>query len=212
MNFVTVTEDDLEKLRQAMDLLDRLNEPDDRAVDLTFYGLTSNTLIIAAVKEAIADEADIDEKEVKIEGEAAVAIPLSSDVLYYLTGSGLQLRTEDVAYSKGGGNGTSEISLSWSGYRPKVTTHDFREMAIARDNWSASTFLEQYGKKHPATTKPAGPAHKEVTRESVKEHAPKPEEGAAAPATTSEVPKVTSSLKKKVQADIDLRTIEEFLD
>ncbi len=164
MNFVTVTAEELEKLREALVLIERVTGYDEDRLKLTLYGLTSDSGVIDATKEAIADEAELEETDIKIAGEVAVAIELSGDILYYLTGSGLKLQTEEVAFTKGGGNGVDSAQLSWAKWRPTVTVRSFREMALATDSWSAATFLQRYGKKGPAvTTPPAHPAQ-EVKR------------------------------------------------
>jgi hypothetical protein len=167
MNFVTVTDEQLKNLREGLTLIEQVTGYDeDTRLQLTLYGLTSDPSVVDCAKEAVADEAEIDESQVKIAGEVAVAIPLSGDTLYYLTGSGLQLQGEEIAFSKGGGNGIDTIQTTWAKYRPRITTATFREMAIAGDSWSAATFLQKYGKKAPAPAQTTPPAHpkEEVTR------------------------------------------------
>jgi len=198
MNFVTVTPEELEKLREAFTLIERVTGYDEDRLQITLYGLTSDPGVIDATKEAIADEAEVDEGDIKISGEVAVAIELSSDVLYYLTGSGLKLQTEEVAFTKGGGSGVDTAQLAWAKWRPTVTIRSFREMAIAKDNWSAATFLQQYGKKNAPP--PAAPAHppQEVKRT---ENAEQPRRG---------INRASGAVNNNEPVDPNL--IKEFLD
>jgi hypothetical protein len=205
MRFVSVTKDQLEKLREGLEIISHLNEVDAPAVTLCLYGITSDPKVIDAVKEALAGEADLEETDIKIVGEVAVSIPLSSDIIYYLTGSGLQLKDEEVAYRKGGGNGVDTTSLMWAGYRPRVTLASFSQLALAKDDLWTDKFLQQYGGKTPVAPQTQGPQHphKEITREGVEEHTPKETESTTTPELK---PKVTSSLH------VDSRLVEEFLD
>lgn len=203
MDFVTITADDLNKLREALEIISRLDNHGERAITLTLYGLTSDPQVIAAVKDAVAQDAEIQEEDVKIAGEVAVAIEMSGDILYYLTGSGLKLDTEEVAFTKGGGNGIDTIQMTWSSVKAKVNVSSFSTMAISRDSWDANTFLRQYGNKAqaPAATPAAPPSTDTDPVRRYQED--KKNEKPAAPGSP-DIPKVTSS--------VDPRLVEEFLD
>jgi hypothetical protein len=207
MRFVTTTKEELAALREGLDVLSKLDDTESRTVDIYLYGVTSSQTLIDSVKESIAGAIDEDETDIKIAGDVAIAIPLSSDILYYLTGSGLQLKNEEVAYSKGGGNGIDMTSLVFAGFRPKVTTALFHTMAIAREDIWLDKFLQQYGNKGAAVTAPAAHPHTEVTREGVEQHKPEADE-----VKSSVKPGINRATGERGPENVDPQLIKEFLD
>jgi hypothetical protein len=202
MNFITVTAEQLNNLRESLEIIEQIQTG---AEKLYFYGSTSDTGVTDAVKEAIAGEIDEEETDVKLSGAVAVCVELSSDVLHYLTGSGLKLTTEDVAYSKGGGTGINTVSLVFAQWHPKVTSGTFDTMALAGDDMYLYNFLQRYGAKTTAPATATHP-HTEVTREGVKEHAPGPGE---AKTTSSAINRASG---KPMPGNVDPQLIKEFLD
>jgi len=212
MKFITITPDKLDKLRDGLDIIEHLGESTDEPWDLYLYGITSNAGIVDSVKESIAGEIDEEETDIKIAPEVALVIGLSSDILYYLTGSGLNLRNEDVAYTKGEGHGVNIVSLLWASYRPKITISAFSTLAISRYDMYVDSFLQKYGNKGPAQA-PAKPQHPhtEVTREGTTTHTPRTNEPEIA-TPTPKSPKVTSSLHNSEKQLVDPQLVKEFLD
>jgi len=142
MQYIVVTPHQIEDLRAAMDLFEQLWEEDVDERALFLYGLVQNDpSLITPMEEAVRDEADLHET-VKID-TAAVIIPLSSDILYYLTGSGLVLRKEDFAYIS-----NKEIrssNFSWGSQEPRATLTSFVKIALAANDYHAEDFLKWEG-------------------------------------------------------------------
>jgi len=152
--YVDISEQDLHKLRDGLDLLERLDPDKVRELDGYLYAITKDPGVLDAAREAIAAayEEEIDESDVEV-GEIALAIPLSGDILYYLTGSGLKLRKEWFAYAGTGGEGIRSESLGFSHYKPQVTVHNFTHMALGDSDAWLDQFLKQYGTGAKATIK-----------------------------------------------------------
>jgi hypothetical protein len=150
--YVEVTKDELMALRTGLDIIERVRrENGDEWLELYLYGLTSNTAVLAAVREAVANESEgldeeISEENVNVK-EVAIAIALGSDPLYYLTGSGLILRDQSFTFNGEGGEGVRESSLRYGRSEVHVTIHDFTEMAIADNDMYLDKFLTQHGSK-----------------------------------------------------------------
>jgi len=193
MRYVVITAEELGHLREGLQVLDSLNEPDEPMVELYVYGLTDNANALAAVKEAVTywlDE-EIPEQDVNV-NEAAFIIPVSTDTLYYLMGSGLMLSQNDEVAYRGGPEGPRTISLPPGVTRVRLTVGHFKAIALARDDYSAEDFLAKYGTKAQA----AAPQRVERT------------EPAQAPAVAPETPAgavapKASSLKFNVEEWLD---------
>jgi hypothetical protein len=153
VRYLAVTEEELLHLREGLVIIERLNERDSPVLQMYLYGLTNNPSILEAVKNAVSYWADeeIAEQDVTV-AEAAVIIPVSSDTLYYLTGSGIMLRNEEVVYSSGGGEGPKSVSLHNQGI--KVPASYFSQLALSRDDMWGDDFMKQYGSKAKAAPAP----------------------------------------------------------
>jgi hypothetical protein len=185
MRFVTVTAEELGHLREGLQIIESLNEYDNR-VEIYFYGLTDNPTLLETVKAAVSDEVDgeIDQADVNVT-EAVFVFPLSADILYYLTGSGLTVREGDAIYSSGGGEGPRSVNLEGVGRHgsTQATAGEFKTMALSRDEFSGDDFLMQYGNK----AQQAQPQAVERT-EPAQEQAQKPVEAPAAEAAPTPNP------------------------
>lgn len=174
MQYELVTHDDLEGLRQALNLLERVIE---RApIKLYFYGLSNHTGVLAKANDALEEEAEVGEDEPAKPStqvsQVAVCIQLSGDTIHYLIGSGLILRRESFAYI-GGGDGVRTSDLGYSHKQTRVTDEDFTEMALSEsDNW-LDDFLEKHGKKGAGTTEPV--SRSEPATSEGEESEPEPE-------------------------------------
>jgi hypothetical protein len=163
MEFVDIKQDDLLKLRDGLEILDRLRDPafDDRG-KVYFYGVSTDVVVLDAAREAIAEYADdpaITEDSITL-GEVAVCLPISGDVIYALTGSGMKLdSTEDEFAYRTGTEGPRILSFRWSRVKPVVTVADFTKMALANDSVYLDRYLAQRGTNTPGQIK------KEVKRE-----------------------------------------------
>ncbi len=155
MYFATVTAEELLKLREGLDILSKLEDTREMLLDVYIYGISSDMAILDAAKEAIAAESDerITEENVQL-SEVAIAIPLSSDIIYYLTGSGLKLNREEFAYTGEAGEGVRELGFQWARMKPTVIAGNFSQMALASSSSWLDRFLRQYGTKAPAKVKP----------------------------------------------------------
>jgi len=146
-NFLEITEEQMLRLREGLELLETLDRDAIHEIDICFYGLTNDPSVLAAAREVIASEQDdenVSEEDVEL-GEIAIAIPLSSDVIYYLTGSGLKLRDEYFSYPGVEGEGPRRNYLGYAHYHPTVTTHSFQHMALAlSDSW-VDDYLQKVG-------------------------------------------------------------------
>jgi hypothetical protein len=150
--FIETNEDQMLKLREGLELLETLDRDAIRDLDLFLYVLTSDPSVLDAAKEAIAEDyssaaeegAEITEEDVEL-GEIAIAIPINSDTIYALTGSGIKLRDEYFAYSGGEGEGVRRAYLYAASYRPVVTMHSFSHMALASSDSWIDDYLEKTG-------------------------------------------------------------------
>jgi hypothetical protein len=163
MYYETVTEEDLLKLRDGLMIMGRvIRDSGTDMPNLWLYGLTDDPIIIDAAKEAIAEMADdeaVTEETVKL-AEIAVGIAANEDTIYYLTGSGLILRKDEIfTYLGGKGEGYRQLDFNWSHIKPTVNLSHFKRIALANDDAWLDRFLQQYGSKIPAEIQ------KQVTRE-----------------------------------------------
>lgn len=162
MYYVDIKQDDLLKLRDGLEILDRIREEDTKQ-NVFLYGISNDTVILDAAREAIAENMDdpaVTEDTIQL-AEVAVCIPLSGDVIYALTGSGMKLDQGDdeFAYRGGKGEGIRVVGFNWSRVKPVVTVGDFSKMALANDSVWLDRYLAQRGTNTPAAIQ------KEVKRE-----------------------------------------------
>ena len=183
--YVDVTSERLSNIREGLTLIEQVDRDAANNLDLYVYGITSDPQIIDAAKEAIADSEELDESDVQV-AEVAVAIPLSSDTIYYLTGSGLILRREDFTYQGRQGEGVRTQTFAFSHYHPRVTLNNFSKLAVASSDAWLDDFLKREGSNTPAQITPNVRRTEEATQP-----------GAPAPAATTapQTPGRTSSLK-----------------
>ena len=203
--YVEMDEARLVDLHDGLETLEMLDREAIHDLDLYLYGLTSSAAIVDAAKEAIADEAEINEADVQL-SEVAVAIPISADVIYALSGSGLRMRKESFAYTGVAGEGIRTSMFAFSSYKPTAAFTDFSTMALAlSDSW-LDDFLKQYGNKQPAQIEQNVRRTEEATQPGV----PAPAQAPPAPTVPAEIPgtpKTTSTLGGLKLADV----LEEFL-
>ncbi len=153
MNFVDIKPDDLLKLRDGMEILDRIRDDPDERRNVFLYGISNDTVILDAAREAIAEQMDeegITEEQIQL-SEVAVSIPISGDVIYALTGSGMKLQESDdeFAYRGGEGEGIRVLGFNWARVKPVVTVGDFTKMALANDSVWLDRYLSQRGANTP---------------------------------------------------------------
>jgi len=208
--YLNISEDQALKLREGLELLETLDRDAVSELDLCLYGLTNDPQILDAAREAIASDSEdeISEEDVQL-GEIAIAIPISSDKIYALTGSGIKLKDEYFAYPGGEGEGTRRGYFFSANYRPVVTIHSFSHVALASSDSWVDDFLEKTGGKgvQPTQIKKKVQRTEEATQPGV----PTPAEPQvpveappAAPATPT--PKQTSLNKSAVT-----RLVEDLL-
>jgi hypothetical protein len=192
MQFVDIRPDDLLKLRDGLDILDRIREDPDEQRNIFLYGISTDTVLLDAAREAVANDADdpaIMEDNITL-GEIAVAIPLSGDVIYALTGSGMKLdRRGEFAYRSGEGEGVRTLSFQWSNVKPVVTLKDFSQTALANDSVWLDRYLAQRG------TNATVAVQKEVQRATPATPPP----GAVAPAVAPQKKQTSLHIKSIVE-------------
>jgi hypothetical protein len=146
-HYVNVTESQLISFRDSLSLIDHLDPDKSQTLELFLYGIVSSVGVVDAAKEAIAQTSkqQITETQVQL-SQVAVAVPLSSDTLYYLTGSGLKLHREDFVYVSGN-DGPRQGSFSFSHYKPTLSIRDMQGLVLADSNAWLSQFIRQAGTK-----------------------------------------------------------------
>lgn len=206
--YLEVNEDSLSKLYDGLNILESLDLDAVHELDLYLYGLTQSEAIVDAAREAIADNADIDEADVQL-SEVAVSIRVGSDIIRALMGSGFRAKGDDFAYMGAAGEGIRTQSFTFSHYKPVLALTEFTTVALAQgDSWLPD-FLKQYGNKQPVEIK----QNVRRTEEATEPNTPVAPASAAAPApapaapAAPAIPKQTSQLDGLKLADV----LEEFL-
>lgn len=153
MKYIDIKQDDLLKLRDGLEILERIWD-EDQSSNIYLFGITNRPVILDAVREAVAnymDEDDVTEDQIQIP-EVAVSIPCSGSNVYALTGSGVQLGAEEeFAYKGPQGEGIRTQSFNWSHVKAVVTISDFSKIALANDNVWLDNYLTQRGSNAIAT-------------------------------------------------------------
>jgi hypothetical protein len=198
--YIDVNPERLSNLHGALELIESVDREAFRNLDLHVYGITNNPQIVDAAKEAIAENADVTEEDVQL-SEVAIAIPLSADIIYYLAGSGLNLRREDFAYLGAGGEGIRTMSFTFSHYKPQVTLSYFSKLAVASSDAWLDDFLRKEGTNKPATVT----QNVRRTEEATQPGAP------AAPAAQGQ-PAAAPQGQMPKQTSLDQKFLDEFLD
>lgn len=202
--YIEITEDNLLKLHDSLELLEMLDRDKMLELDLHVYGITRDPGIIDAAKEAIADgaENEISEQDVHL-AEVAVAIPVSSDLLYALGGSGFRLKREEFAYLGEGGEGVRTLSFTFASFKPTVALSSLSQIALASSDSWLDDYLRQFGNKEPAKVE----NKVRRTEEATQPGAPAPAEKPPQPAAPLPVAKRTSLVGGLKLADL----LDEFL-
>lgn len=150
MEYVDVTSEDLHTLGDALVLLERLHQHD-KPLRLYLYGISQDSGVLEAAREAIAEESDerLIEQDIQL-GEVVIEIAISSDVLHYLLGSGVKLsQNDEFSYMGQQGEGIRTVGFNWARYKPAVTIGALTKMALSADSGYSNDFLQKYGNKTP---------------------------------------------------------------
>jgi hypothetical protein len=147
MRFVEVSPEELQNLRPALSLLERVNHASSSEMaNYTIYGICTNPEILENAEETVFywDDEDEDHDAKTKLSIIAVAVPMSSDFLYYLTGSGLKIHGLTFAYFEGEGRGdrTDEFGANQH-YR--ISLDDFQHLAVADGDVWLGDFLQKHG-------------------------------------------------------------------
>lgn len=154
MRYQEVTKQELATLRPALSLIERV-VPSLSLPDLYLYGLTSYKAALMDAREALVSQfdeelEDAERRAVTEPSQIAVCIPLSSDILYYLIGSGLKLTDETFAYQTDKDGVRTRSFEGQSGVPTRITDDAFTAMALSdSDSW-VDDFLAEYGTKQEA--------------------------------------------------------------
>jgi hypothetical protein len=216
--YIDVTEQELHALREALPILERIQVGalSDR-LEVYLYGVTKSPAILDAAKEAIAKTyydapEEIDESDVELT-EIALAVPLSSDTLYYLTGSGLKLRKGEFAYKVQEGGGVKDGNLLYADFKPQVSIHDFSHIGISNSDQHANEFLSKHSTAPGAQIKKNIRRTEEATQPGAP--APAPPKPKAQPAQAAPAPAAPAAPQPKqtsVHGAVKLRDLlEDFL-
>jgi hypothetical protein len=195
--YIDVNADRLSKLHEGLELIESVDRDAFRGLDLFIYGLTNNAQILDAAKEAIAESEEVAEEDVQL-AEVAVAIPLSSDMIYYLAGSGLRLQREDFAYLGSGGEGVRSMSFAFAHFKPTVTLSYFSKLSVASSDAWLDDFLRKEGSNKPA----------QITQNVRRDEEATVPGAPAAPA----VPPATPQMPKQTSLRSLSSLLDEFLD
>lgn len=196
--FVDIQQDQLLKLRDGLEILGQIWDSDE-SPRVYLYGISNDPVVLDAAREAIAEQMDdetVTEDTIQL-AEVAVCIPLSGDVIYALTGSGITLEQGDdeFAYVGGKGEGIRTSGFNWARVKPQVAVGEFTRLALAGDSVWLDRFLQQRGTNQPAQIQ-------QKVQRSAPAVAPTPQ------APTAPVPKQTSL--KTAKADLG-RIVEDWL-
>src|SRR5208282_851604 len=210
--YLDISEDQALKLREGLELLETLDRDAVRGLDLCLYGLSSDTQVLDAAREAIASDSEdeVAEEDVQI-GEVAVAIPISSDTIYALTGSGIKLKDEYFAYAGAGGEGTRRGYFFSANYRPTVTMHSFSHTALASSDSWIYDYLEKTGGKNVSPTEIKKKVQR--TEEATQPGVPTleaPKVPVATPPAAPAAPVAPAGTQKRTSLSVE-RLVEDFL-
>lgn len=183
--YAVIKLEDLSTLLPAMKILERVGSI---SLDYCVYGLTSDPGVIAQAEEAIKEEGDDEDLETSHHvSEVAVAIPLSSDSLYFLEGSGMPIKHLEFAYMTGG-EGARTSTFLWRNSSTKILSSAFTKLAISDDDTWIDDFLQ----------KNASPEAPEVSRTEEATSKDEPVEAAPEENPSQQAPGKLSSLRSLV--------------
>jgi hypothetical protein len=172
MKFVGISKEDLDGLHRSMEILEGVYGDNDHFRPVLFAIVNQGGLLQLAA-DAIREAGDYEEQDQSpVPAAIAVAIPMSSDALYYLAGSGLMVGDEEeFAYTTGDSEGIRTGSFIFgSGNRERLSQNQMIALAVAEDDTYLDEFLTAHG---PATTKTEQEAPVERTESvSAPEHDP----------------------------------------
>lgn len=194
-DYVEIDEKSLTALHAGLELLEQLDRDAIHSLKIHIYGISNNPQILDAAREAVAEAEELAEEDVQIT-EIAVAIPISADTIYALSGSGIKLHNEDFVYLGSGGNGVKQLAFTFAHYKPKVVLSYFSKLAIASTDLALDDFLQKHG---------SGQAAKVTQNVHRTEEATKP--GPAAPPVAQQQPVIPKQTSQKLSQFLD-----DFLD
>lgn len=130
MYYINVSAQQVEDLRPAVDLFVQLWGEDLDKGAIYLYGMVDDGSSVIPAMEASASTEHIT--------YGVVAIPLNSDTLYFLTGSGYSLKREDFVYVENSEIRSANFSDSKS--ETVVTLASFAKLAVS----SSNTFMDRF--------------------------------------------------------------------
>ena len=147
MYYVNVSRQQIEDLRPAIDLLMQIWGEDLDKNSLFLYGMVEDSSpVLASMDDVVGGKVS----------SGVVAIPLDSDALYFLTGSGYALKKESFLYASGGELRTANFSEV--DQEPVVTLSSFSKLALS----SSNAWMDRYFKLE--NPEDLSSAHGEVDR------------------------------------------------
>lgn len=173
MRFVGISNEDLNDLHRSMELFEQLYGDSEFFNPYLFVIVNQGPLLVLA-KDAIQEGGVYEEgQEADQPSAIAVAIPLGSDALHYLTGSGLYVgdAKEEFAYAAGNGEGVRTGNFTYAGGRERLHLNQILALALAEDDTYLDEFLQSHGPKEAVKTEtPEEPVERteKVTQSSAK--------------------------------------------
>lgn len=163
MDYFETDERDLLALMKGLQIIERLNPEKVSNLTLFLYGTTSDPAILSEAKEIIMDYAEdywdeggrstLTEADIELP-EIAVSIPVSSDILYGLLGSGIRAAGLEFAYLGEGGEGVRERSfINTSTSRRRISLRLLNKASLADTDTQLSRFLTRSGSRQPMKIK-----------------------------------------------------------
>lgn len=132
MYYINVSKEQIEGLRPAIDLLVQLWGEDLDKGSLYIYGLIDERSPLIATLQAAVSGGKVT--------YGVVAIPVNSDSLYFITGSGYTLKAEEFAYVDGGEIRTAKLSATRDD--AVATLASFSKMAVSSSNTWMDRFIK----------------------------------------------------------------------
>lgn len=155
MRFTGISIEDLREFHRPLSILEQLyGYEEESPLQLFLFVTTQDSTILELAKDALSEEGTLEEgEEAPTPTAVAISIPFSSDICYYMTGSGLAIKDEEFVYITGEGEGARTCSFKYAGGRAKLTENKVLAYALASDEYYLDEFFTAHGPKAEAATK-----------------------------------------------------------
>lgn len=215
-HYVTLDKERLMRVHEGLELLEQVDRDHIHDMNLCIFGLTNDPQILDAAREAIADESELEESDVQV-AEVVVAIRISSDTIYALTGSGIKFKSEEFVYMGDSGKGARSLSFTFAHYKPTVNINAFSKLGLASSSGYIDEFLLKEGSKQPAKITPNVHRTEEATQPGTPASPTQPQQQPQPGATPAQPQQPHPSTGKPQQphakqTSLDTKFFDDFLD